>query len=94
MYARVTKFQGKADTMSEMQGRLEGIASQVKAIPGVVSVYTAWKGEGAGLVFAVYESEAVATAAAENIKGIWGGLADLLAGPPEADFFDNVHQLA
>ena len=94
MFARVTTYQGKTDSVGEMESRLDGIASQVSAIPGVANVHTLWNDDGSGMTVAIYDSEAAATAAATTIQGIWGGLADLLAGPPSAATYSSVHKLA
>ncbi len=83
MFARITHYQIKPDHIDEMVNQLDQIKSAVQEIQGLVVSYTSWNDDGAGVTAAYYESEAAAEAAVDQIKAIWGGLAEHLAGPPE-----------
>jgi len=94
MYARVTSFQAKPDTIDAMESRLSGIADKVSALPGMVSCVTVWNADGAGQVTALYESEAAANDASAAIQSVWGGLMDLLSGAPEVVTYQSAQKLA
>lgn len=93
MYARVTTYQCDPARLDEMGDRIEELKAQVKAVAGLVAVYTAWRDDGNGVTTAIYESQAAAEAAVPQVQAIWADLADFLTGPPNAEGYDNVEHL-
>ena len=94
MYTRVTHYQIKSGSIAEAENRMDAISDQVSSIPGIIDCYTVWDANGAGVTFAVYESEAAAAAATGTIQDIWGGLGDLLGGAPDSRIYDTGRKLA
>jgi hypothetical protein len=94
MYARVTTIQVDPARLGELPAKLKEMSPAARALPGVVDVYAAWRGDGQGVVVAIYKSKADADAAAAKIQALWGDLAGLLKGAPNANAYDNVEQIA
>ena len=90
MYARITNFKFDTAKTDDMLAKLDSIRGQVKAIDGVVDIYSTWRDDGAGMVCAFYQSQAAADAASVTIQGIWGELAEFLTAPPETELYPNV----
>jgi hypothetical protein len=90
MYARVTSFKVDPARLGEVEAKAQEMAHRVKALPGMVDAYCAWRGDGQGVMVAVYRSKADADAAVARIQAIWGHLAGLLDGAPRTDAYDNV----
>jgi hypothetical protein len=93
MYARVTTVKVDPARLGELPAKIKELGPASKALPGIVDVYFAWRGDGQGTVVAIYNSKADADAAAAKIQAIWGTLAGLLMGPPTADAYDNVEHI-
>ena len=93
MYARVTTIQVDPARLGELPAKIKEMGPAARALPGIVDVYFAWRGDGRGTVTAIYNSKADADAASAKIQAIWGTLADLLQGAPSADAYDNVEHI-
>ncbi|MGI9482883.1 MAG: hypothetical protein ACR2OR_11070 [Hyphomicrobiales bacterium] len=93
MYARVTTFHADPARLDEMVATIEGLKADVKAIAGVVEVYSAWRADGHGVTTAIYESQEAAEASTPQVQAIWGGLVGYLTAPPQATTFENVEHL-
>ncbi|HJZ42133.1 MAG TPA: hypothetical protein VJ233_00290 [Hyphomicrobiaceae bacterium] len=90
MYARVTTFKVDPSRLNELAAKIEEMAPRAKALPGMVDAYGMWRGDGQGVVVAVYRSKADADAAVARIQAIWGDLVGLLSGAPKTDTYENV----
>ncbi len=90
MYARITTYQCDPARLDDLTAKIDEIKVQVKAISGVVDVYTAWRADGNGVTTAIYESQTAAEAATPQVQAIWADLADLLVGGPNAETYENV----
>ena len=90
MYARITTYQCDPARLDDLTAKLDGIKVQVKAISGVMEVYSAWRADGNGVTAAIYESQAAAEAATPQVQAIWADLTDLLVGAPNAETYENV----
>ncbi len=66
---------------------------EVKAISGLVDVYSAWRADGKCVTMAIYESQAAADAASAQVQAIWGSLAEFLEGAPEVETYENVEHM-
>ncbi|MHA1566301.1 MAG: hypothetical protein ACTSX7_13395 [Alphaproteobacteria bacterium] len=93
MYARITTFQSDPSRLQEMTSKFDELKEQVKAIAGVVAVYSAWRADGKGVTTAIYESQEAAEASVPQVKAIWGGLSDFLTGAPNVEAYENVENL-
>lgn len=94
MYARVTTFKVEPARLPELSARIEQLAGIAKALPGIVDVYAAWRGDGQGVLVGVYNSKAEADRAVARIQALWGTLAGLLAGAPRTEIYDTVEHIA
>ncbi len=90
MYARVTTYHCDPSRLDDLTGKLDEIKAQVKAISGVVDVYSAWRADGSGVTTAIYESQAAAEAATSQVQAVWANLTELLMGSPNAKTYENV----
>ncbi len=93
MYARITTFQCDPSRLEEMTARFDDLKEQIKAIPGAVAVYSAWRADGRGVTTAIYESQDAAEASVPQVKAIWSGLSDFLTGAPTVEAYENVEDL-
>ena len=82
MFTRISQFSFKPDQLDEMVSRLDGIGEKLESIDGMLETSVFWDTEGSGVSVATYRDQAAADAATETIQSIWGGLMDLLTGPP------------
>jgi quinol monooxygenase YgiN len=90
MFARVTTFKVEPSRLAELEDKIKQMAPRAKALPGMVDAWGVWRGDGQGVVVAVYRSKADADAAVTRIQAIWGDLAGLLSGAPKTDTYENV----
>jgi hypothetical protein len=90
MFARVTTFKVEPSRLGELEAKINQMAPRAKALPGMVDAWGVWRGDGQGVVVAVYRSKADADAAVARIQAIWGDLAGLLSGAPKTDTYENV----
>jgi len=90
MYARVTSFKIDPARLGELDAKIKQMLPRTKALPGMVNAYGAWRGDGQGVVVAIYRSKADADAAVVRLQAIWGDLAGLLVSAPRTDTYDNV----
>ena len=90
MYARVTTFKVDPARLQELSAKIKEMGPRAKALPGMVDAYAAWRGDGQGVVVAIYQSKEDADRAVARIQALWGDLAGLLSGAPKTDIFENV----
>jgi hypothetical protein len=93
MYARVTMFKVDPARLGELPAMVKEMQPAAKALPGVVDIYAAWRGDGQGTVTAIYQSKAAADSAVAKIQAIWGTLAGLLKTAPDTQAYDTVEHL-
>jgi hypothetical protein len=89
MYARVTTFKVDPARLPELSAKIKEMGPRAKALPGMVDAYAAWRGDGQGVVVAIYQSKASADAAVARIQALWGDLAGLLSGAPKTDAYED-----
>jgi hypothetical protein len=93
MYARVSNIQIDPSKLTQMKEAMPAAGAKLKQIPGILECMTCWDDSGKGTVFAVYESQAAADAAAESVRSVWGGLMGFLSAPPSVFSSSNVTNL-
>ena len=93
MFARVTTYKADPQKLEEMAAEIEGLKPQIKSIPGVVDIFSAWQSNGDGMSMAIYESQTAAEASASQVKAIWAGLSEYLIAAPEISTYENVKHL-
>ncbi len=89
MYVRVTSFKVDPARLPELSAKIAELGPRAKALPGMVDAYAAWRGDGQGVLVAIYESKEKADAAVARIAAIWGSLAGLVSGAPRTDAYEN-----
>ena len=94
MYARVTSFKVDSSRLDELPAKIKEMRPLVRALPGVVDIYIAWRGDGQGAVTAIYRTKADADVAVARIQVLWGALAGLLQAAPRTDAYDIVEHVA
>ncbi|HWB45191.1 MAG TPA: hypothetical protein VG900_07085 [Hyphomicrobiaceae bacterium] len=94
MYARITAFKVDPARVPELAASVEKMAPAARGLRGVMDIYVSWRGDGQGMVVAVYASKADADAAVGRIQALWGHLIALLDGAPRTDTFENVAHIA
>ena len=93
MYARVTTFRIDPSRLGELQASITRMKPAAKGLAGVVDIYVAWRGDGQGVVTAIYESKAAADKAVGRIQALWGAFAGLLQGAPRTDIYETVERI-
>jgi hypothetical protein len=89
MYARVTTFKVEPGRVQELAAKINEMGPRAKALPGMVDAYAAWRGDGQGVVVALYQSKEDADKAVARIQALWGDLAGLLSGAPRTDAYET-----
>jgi len=89
MYARVTAFKVDPSRLPELSAKIAEMGPRAKALPGIVDAYAAWRGDGQGVVVALYQSKEAADSAVARIQALWGDLAGLLSGAPRTDVYET-----
>jgi hypothetical protein len=90
MYARVTSFKVDPNRLDELPAKIEKMQPLARALPGVVDIYIAWRGDGQGVVTAIYQSKTEADAAIARLQVLWGTVADLFSTAPRTDVYESV----
>jgi len=90
MFARLTTAKCDPDRLEEMVAMIEEIRPRVRAIPGIIDVYSVWRGDGHCLVTSIYESQGAAEAALEQVQQVWASMAHLLVVPPKPQSYEHV----
>ena len=93
MYARVTTFTVDPARLGELPAKVAEMVPRAKALPGIVDLYAAWRGDGQGVVVAIYRSKEDADRAVARIQALWGDLAGLLKGAPRTDAYETAAHL-
>lgn len=93
MYTRITTFKADPTKLDALEKSMDAVREQLKKVSGMVHCYSSWTGSGSGAVFAVYESQELAKAAADQVRSVWGSLAGMLTAPPSSSEYENVVDL-
>ena len=56
MYVRVTSFKVDPARLQEVSEKIAEMGPRAKALPGMIDIYAAWRGDGQGVVVAIYRS--------------------------------------
>ena len=73
MYARVTTVQLDPARLGELPAKLKEMSPAARALPGVIDVYAAWRGDGQGVVIADGEPKTIQSDWL-NYFSMYGGL--------------------
>ncbi len=90
MFARITKYRMKPESIDAAMALLDELKPQIMAMPGMLNFINVMNDDGNGYVVSVVESEEVSNANQERVMALWGQFADHLAGPPEMEGFNVI----
>jgi hypothetical protein len=93
MFARVSDYTCDPAKIDQIEARMPKIKAGIEGIGGVIDVYSVWDAEGNGVTFAIYESQAAAEAAQDQVKGVWAIIADCLTAAPVVRTFESVEHI-
>ena len=82
MYARITRYRMKPESVDAATALLETLKPQIMSLPGMKNFINVMNADGAGYVVSVVESEAVSTANQDKVQALWAQFADYLAEAP------------
>jgi len=88
MFARVTEYQMKPDSIEAGTELLHSLKDRIMSMPGVHNFINVINDDGSGLVISIVESEAVSEANAPTVAKLWSHFADHLASPPKASGYN------
>ena len=87
MYARVTRYKMKPDSIGAATALMEELKPQILGMPGMVRFINAHDDTGAGYVVSIVESKEISDAAQGAVQAMWSNFAAFLEGPPEPQGF-------
>ncbi|SFS16542.1 hypothetical protein [Yoonia litorea] len=90
MFARITHYKMKEDSIAAATTLLEELKPQIMAMPGVVHFINAMDETGAGYVVSVVDSKETSDANNETVQAMWGQFAGFLEQPPTPEGFDVI----
>lgn len=82
MYARITRYRMKPESVDAATALLETLKPQIMSLPGMRHFINVMNADGAGYVVSVVESEAVSNANQDKVQALWAQFADHLAESP------------
>ena len=82
MYARITNYKMKPDSIDAAMALLEELKPQIMAMPGMVRFINAHDETGAGYVVSIIESKEVAEANVAAVQAMWSNFAEHLEAMP------------
>ena len=89
MFARITPYQMKTDTLDDAKAKIEALKSQVMGLPGIKQFINVVDDEtGKGYVISLVESREVSDANAAQVSAIWGQFAEHLTAMPTPEGYD------
>lgn len=87
MFARVSKYRMKKESVEAARALLDQLKPQIMALPGMKSFTNVMNDDGNGYVVAVVESEEISIANQDKVAALWAKFADHLAEPPTTEGF-------
>lgn len=90
MYARITNYKMKPDSVETALALLEELKPQIMAMSGVVQFINSIDDTGAGYVVSIVESKENSEANQEAVMAMWSNFAEFLEEPPVPRGFDVV----
>lgn len=85
MFARITKYRMKPESIDAAMALLDQVKPQIMAIPGLIQFVNVMNDDGNGYVVSVVESKEVSDANQDKVQALWSRFADHLAEPPQAE---------
>ena len=90
MYARITKYKMKPESLDAATALVKSLKPRIMAMPGMIEFINVMDKDGSGYVVSLVESEATSQANQGAVATLWSQFADYLAGPVEASGHDVI----
>ncbi len=90
MYARITRFRIKPESLDAAAQEVERLKPQILALPGMQHFINVANDDGEGYVISIVGEEALSDPGTEQVQAIWADMAQHLAGPPDAPMICKV----
>ena len=90
MYARITPFKMKPGSKDTATKLVEGLKTQIMALPGIHEFINVIDDTGAGYVISLTDVQTATPETNEKIKQIWGGFAEHLEAAPAASSYELI----
>lgn len=87
MFARITNYKMKPESIDAAMALLEQLKPQIMGMPGMVRFINAIDENGAGCVVSVVESQEISDANQEAVQAMWANFAEFLESPPTPQGF-------
>ena len=88
MFARVTHYQIKPDSVNEAKALTEKLKPKIMALPGMHSFINMIGDDGKGCVVSIVESRETSEANAQAVQALWANFKDHLEDMPTAEGYD------
>ena len=82
MFARITKYRMRAESIDAATELLEELKPQILAMPGLKHFINVIDDDGNGYVVSVVENKALSDANQPKVQELWARFADYLLEPP------------
>lgn len=90
MFARVTNYRMKPESVDTAKAMLDDLKPQIMALAGLKQFINMMNDDGTGCVVSIVESEEVSNANQAAVQALWGQFADHLAEPPTAEGYNII----
>lgn len=90
MFARITNYKMKADSLPAALALMEQLKPQILGMPGMVRFINVHDDTGAGCVVSLVETKEASDANQEAVKAMWSNFAEFLEEPPVPQGFGVV----
>lgn len=82
MFARVTNYKMKPESIDAAIALMEQLKPQILAMPGMVRFINSIDETGAGYIVSLVENKDIADSNAQAVQAMWGNFAEFLEEPP------------
>ncbi|WP_299783505.1 hypothetical protein [uncultured Roseobacter sp.] len=90
MFARVTHYRMKPESVEAAMAMLDTMKPQIMALPGMHQFINTMNDTGEGCVISLVESREISDANAGAVQALWSQFQEHLAAPPSAEGFDVI----
>lgn len=88
MFARVTQYKMKADSIDAATKMMHSLKDQIMALDGIHQFINLMQPDGSGYVISVVDSEATSDKNAEKVSALWANFGPFLEAMPTPAGFD------
>lgn len=88
MFARVTHYKMKPESVSTAKTLMEELKPRIMALEGLKTFVNAINEDGSGCVMSLIDSRETSDANAAHVSALWAEFADHLEEPPKATGYE------